>query len=265
MTRLPQDKVDFIRANRSEPPKKLAQALEVPVRHVNRVLRELGDRDAIRSARRRLVLRTVLGLALLVAAGYGVKRWLEDRGRKLGLEDARQKEQEARKAEQGIYQLLDKHEAGHDDEVAKKLLHEDEAVRLASVRYLLTQGRGTQLFNALQHVSDPSRRVRLATIQMAADVPAASVDDVFLNVAADKTRDLAERKMAFAGLKKRPIARLRPVIGPKLLELLSEPQPALRKDAHDVLALAFPEAKVAYSEDALALRTGWQNWLEVRH
>jgi hypothetical protein len=262
---LSQEKIEFIRSKRGEPPKQLARALDVPLRQVERVLKQLGDREAIRRSRRRLVLKTALGVALVAAAGYGVKRFVEDRQRKFDLEDARQKEQQARKTEQGIYQFLDKHEPGHDDEVAKELLNESDAVRLASVRYLLAHGRGTQLFNALQHVSDPSPRVRLATLQMAADVPAASVDDVFLNVAADKTRELSERTMALSGLKKRPIARLRPVLGTKLLDVLSEQQTVLRRDAHDVLALAFPEAKVAYSEDAFALRIAWQSFLEVRH
>jgi hypothetical protein len=262
---LAREKIDFICANRSEPPKKLAQALDVPLKQVERVLKQLGDRDALRRARRQLVLRVVLGLLLLVAAGYGMKRWIEDRRHRFDLEDARQKEEEAKKTQQGIYQLLDKHEPGHDDEVAKSLLHEDPAVRLAAVRYLLAHGRGTALFNALQHVSDPSQRVRLATLQMAVDVPAASVDDLLLSVAADKTRELAERTLALEGLKKRPIARLRPVLGSKLLDLLSEPQTVIRRDAHDVLALAFPEAKVGYSEDVLALRLSWQSFLEVRH
>src|SRR5579872_6562257 len=111
---LPQDKVDFIRANRAESPKKLARALGVAVRHVDRVLKQLGDRDALRRYRRRLVLKGVLGFALFAAAGYGAKRWIEDRRRKFDLEDARQREKEARKAEQGIYRFLDKHEPGHE-------------------------------------------------------------------------------------------------------------------------------------------------------
>jgi hypothetical protein len=263
--RLTPEQLDFIAKNRHEPPKKLARELGVSVRHVDRALRDLGDKAARRRTRLRNATASALALVAVSVTGYLTKSWFDSRQRGTAKEEAKQRALIARATEHTIYDELDRREKGHDDDVAKQLSNEDEAVRLAAIRYLLTSGSGARLATALEHVKDPAQRVRLATIQMAADSPAsAAVDETLLGVASDKAAGLPERTMALSGLRKRPVARVRP-LGPRLLDLLGEPLEPLRRGAHDVLASAFPEARLSYLPDPARLRAVWQDVVEVRH
>jgi hypothetical protein len=262
--RLTGERLDFVRGNRHEHPKKLAKALGVPVRHVERALRDLGDADALRRAR---IRRGGLGLVLTAAlggAGYATHLMMAARDKTTAAEEARRREAAAREAERRIYEVLDRRERGHDREVAKELRNDDEAVRLAAIRYLFTAGSGSELRSALDHIADVSSRVRLATIQLAGEQRSPSVAEALLTVATSREQGFAERALALEGLKRQEPRQVQ-LCAARLVPVCSDPNPTLRRATHEVLAMAFPAARVQLSPDPVALRASWQAVVEVRH
>jgi len=263
--RLTGERLEFVRerARSGQQPKKIAKALEVPVRLVERALRELGDKDALRRARIRLVLMGLLALGAFVASGYGIHLMMARAERARADEDAKRREAQNRAIEDRIYQVLDKREPGHDDEVAAHLESDDEAIRLGSVRYLLLVGRDARFRAALDHVFDRVQRIRLATIQLAAKRPSAEVDEVLAAAAARPELELAERILALDALKERPPSALL-AVSAKVLEVVADRQEGLRRAAHELLARAFPRAAVTWSPDGPALQAAWRSVLMVR-
>jgi hypothetical protein len=262
--RLSEERLQFIRENRQEPPKKLAKALGVRLKLVEQALCEIGDEDALKRARRRRIARILVALLFLLGVGYKGYRLHEASDHARAEQDAKAREAANRATEKRIYEFLDRREAGHDEEIAQHLTSDDEALRLAATRYVLVVGTGAQLDAALEHVYDKSPRVRLATIQLASKRPCRAVDQVLADVASRPGLDLGERSLALEGLKSRPQRTLLDLAS-RIYDVLGDPNPTLSRAAHDLLARAFPNAGVPWSADPSVLRSSWRAVFEVLH
>lgn len=131
----------------------------------------------------------------------------------------------SRAAEAAIYSALDARDASRVAEALQHLQSDEDPIRLAAARYLVTIDPEPYLERLLPLMDDPSQRVRLATIQLLGRTRKVSkgsstlISEKLLQVVFSDNRSVAEKLTAHSGLQTHRVAD-----PTRLLPLLDDPQ-----------------------------------------
>lgn len=202
----------------------IMRALGVSARLVARAEARLDDASFARRHRTRKTFAVAAGAFSVLA--LGLVMWVRRGGDQPGAQVSR--DPSSTRTEQSLYAALDARDPAHVAIAAGQLQSEDEAVRLAALRYLMSMG--VREPGALRLLNDGSSRVRLAALQYLAAGPPGlpGVSERAVSMALDDQRELAERLLAMDlverevnGVDSRDVAR-------RLIPLVSDTRGALR-------------------------------------
>lgn len=163
-------------------------------------------------------------------------------------------------AERDLYGALDRRDATLVSQANRDLQHDDEGVRLASLRYLATLGAQEHSEAVARTVDDSSARVRLAAIPLLSGFVAPAADDALLRVATDRDRPLAERTLALAALENRAPGRID--LARSLLPVLRDSSPHLRAQAARLITRFSGRTVADDLTDPSRLHAVWEAALE---
>lgn len=251
---VPMDPLTYLSRNPGASRKQVMKACGCSARDVRRAEDQLAVQVA--ATTNKGVLRLVCGgLVVLGVAALALSPSPNQEPPALAVESGPR-----RAAEAAIYSALDARDPSHAGEALVHLESDDESLRLAAIRYLATVDPEPHLDRLLPRADDPSRRVRIATIQLLGKVRAQTnpsrrrLGEALLRAALDTERELAERVVALTGL--------RPDLGVAPEQLL----PALDERAVSAAASAaltrLTGHKVA-QQDSQGLRAAWSQLLEA--
>lgn len=238
--------VEYLRAHPGTSRAEAMRALQVSARLVARAEARLDDQAFARGRQR----RRYLGLGFALAAG-GALAWSWSLVGERSPAGLPVRSQESVAAERSLYAALDQRSSAHVTEATKHLGSDDEALRMAALRYLT--GVGAKETRLVAMLDDPSERVRRAAIQLlgAASVELPGLTERAFVLVLDERREVAERLLGLDLLERR-IPRWTSTDLERVLPLVADAQAGLRERAEALLAQAVgrspPASEVAPEE-----------------
>ncbi|MCO5171637.1 MAG: hypothetical protein M9894_35490 [Planctomycetes bacterium] len=245
-----------LRADPAASAARLAKQLGVSGRARRRIERELEAEGVLRTRRRWWIAGGLVVVGGLAAGSWAVLGGGESTGASPASE-RRVLSPEAAALERDLYRAIDRRDPARTAEALFQLRAEEEPLRLAALRYLVSVGATERADELVALVDDPSERVRTVAIQLLGSVSGAAIEERLAKVLADGSRPLGERTIAAASLEARRCDRPQQVARLVLPALLDDSQP-LRAATVRVLAALSGLRVEASVADRTALHAAWR-------